>query len=123
MGTLKCLMDGGRSSSFLLNAASFSSIKQEYALQSGKSEGKTGSPIWIKRKRYISYSKKAENLHFLAVGDAMQILTSHVILCFSCKPIARAPLEISGIQKALTQLKGSITDHLEANYRSIHCMV
>lgn len=50
----------------------------------------------------------------------MQILTSHEIQFFSCKPIACAPLEMSGIQKALTQLKGSITDHLEDNHRSIY---
>lgn len=29
----------------------------------------------------------------------------------SRKPIARAPLEMRGIQKALTQLKGRIMDH------------
>ena len=53
----------------------------------------------------------------------MQILTSHEIQFFSCKPIACAPLEMSGIQKALTQLKGSITDHLEDNLRRIYHIV
>ena len=51
MGTLKCLVTRGQSSAFLLNAAALASIKQEYALQSGKSEGKNGSPIWINRKK------------------------------------------------------------------------
>lgn len=65
--------------------------------------------------QYLVFDTKAANLNFLG-RDA--ILTSHAIQCFSRKPIACAPLEIRGIQKALTQLRGSIMDHLEDNHRS-----
>jgi hypothetical protein len=53
----------------------------------------------------------------------VQILTSDAIHCFSRKLIACAPLVTSGIQKALTQLKGIITDHLEDDHKSIHFIV
>lgn len=47
-------------------------------------------------------------------------LTSHAIQCLSLKPIARAPLDIRGIQNALTQLMGNMIDHLKYD-KEMHC--
>ena len=49
MGTLKGLNAGGRSSSLSIEALPSDAFKNEYALQSGKSEGKDGKPNCKKR--------------------------------------------------------------------------
>lgn len=51
MGILKGLMAGGRRCAFSSKSAASLSVKDEYALQSGKSDGKKGKPSCKKKRK------------------------------------------------------------------------